>query len=225
MSEPTRTPVTSESLARRTRPARRGFTLIEILAVMVIIGILASFLIPNIIDYFDTAEVRACSANLQEIHAGLVLYKSKYDRVPSKSGVAYFAELISRGAMTNSKTNARRLTCPGVDIGSLAIRDLDPMEWWVDADVVDGTWSAYAGRDSERFPLRKFPGDGTEPLVADDNDGGMNHATTTNVLYADGAVHTFELFQLREAGLVGPEEIVVVGPDSPVEDLRKLSLD
>ena len=211
--------------ARLRARDRRGFTLIEILAVMVIIGILASFLIPNIIDYFDTAEVRACSANLEEIYSGMVLYKDKYDRAPSKTGVAYFAELISRGAMTNSKTNARRLTCPGVDIGSLAIRDLDPMEWWTDIEAVDGTWSSYAGRDCERFPLRKFPGDGTEPLVADDNDGGMNHATTTNVLYADGAVHTFELFAEREAGRVAEEEIVVVGPDSSIDDLRKFSLD
>lgn len=204
---------------------RLGFTLIEILAVMVIIGILAFFLVRNLPDYFDAAEVRACSSNLSELHTGMMLYKSKYDRIPSRSGVAFFAELVSRGAMTSTKTNARRLTCPGVDIGSLAIRDLPPEEWWKDVELVDGTWSAYAGRDCDQYPLRKFPGEGKEPLVADDNDGGMNHRTTTNVLYADGSVQTFELFVERENGLVGPEEPLLVGPDSPIEDLRKLSLD
>ncbi len=205
---------------------RAGFTLIEILAVMVIIGILGFYLVRNLPDYFDTAEVRACSANLSEVYTGITLYKSKYNRIPAKSGAAFFAELISKGAISNTKTNARRFTCPAVDIGSLAIRDLDPEEWWTDLDLVDGTWSAYAGRDSERFPLRKFPGDGKEPLVADDNDGGMNHRTTTNVLYADGSVQTFELFEERERGSVGPEEeILLVGPDSPIEDLQKLSLD
>ena len=62
-------------------------------------------------------------------------------------------------------------------------------------------------------------------LMADDNDGGMNHATTTNVLYTDGSVRTFELFKLREEGLIGDEEDLLVGPDSPIDDLRKLSLD
>ena len=220
------------ALARRVRPralrereGRRGFTLIEILAVMVIIAILASFLVPNIIDYFDTAEVRACSANMSQIYAGMITYKDRHDRAPSKTGVAFFAELISRGAMTNSVTNARRLTCPGVDIGSLTIRDLEPTEWWVNLEDLDGTWSSYAGRDCDRFPMRKFPGDGREPLVADDNDGGMNHSTTTNVLYSDGSVQTFELFEEREKGLVGQEEDVIVGPDASIEDLRKFSLD
>ncbi len=207
------------------RSRRQGFTLIEILAVMVIIGILGFYLVKNLPDYFDTAEVRACAENLHELHSGMLLYKSKYDRIPSESGVAFFAELVTRGAMANTKTNARKLTCPGVDIGSLALRDREPLEWWTDLDLVDGTWSAYAGRDCERFPLRKFPGDGKEPLVADDNDGGMNHSTTTNVLYSDGSVQTFELFDERERGTIGADEILVVGPDSALEDLQKFSLD
>ena len=63
-------------------------------------------------------------------------------------------------------------------------------------------------------------------LVADDNDPEMNHPTTTNCLWGDGAVRAFELVELQEDGTISPEEeILLVGPDSPVEDLRKLSLD
>lgn len=211
---------------RRSAAAlRRGFTLIEILAVMAIILILTWFLLPNIVDAYDMAEVRSCSANLGEVHKGMIHYKAKYERIPESSGVAFFAELMSRGAMTNTSSNARKLTCPAVDTGALSIRGLDPEQWWMDLESIDGTWSSYAGRDIDRFPLRKFPGDGKEPLVADDNDGGMNHATTTNVLYSDGSVRTFELFKLREEGVLGEQEILLVGPDSPIEDLRKLSLD
>ncbi len=211
---------------RRSAAAlRRGFTLIEILAVMAIILILTWFLLPNIVDAYDMAEVRSCSTNMGQIYAGMVHYKAKYEHIPESSGVGFFAELMSRGAMSNTTTNARRLTCPAVDTGSLSIRDLDPGEWWMDLDELDGTWSSYAGRDIDRFPLRKFLGDGKEPLMADDNDGGMNHATTTNVLYSDGSVRTFELFKLREDGLIGEQEDLLVGPDSPVDDLRKLSLD
>ena len=99
-------------------------------------------------------------------------------------------------------------------------------EWWVDLEIIDGSYSSYAGRDTKRFPLRKFPGSGREPLIADDNDGGMNHQTTTNVLYADGSVQTFELADLQTEGvLLQDEDLLLVGPDSPVEDLTKLSLD
>ncbi|MFT5285497.1 MAG: prepilin-type N-terminal cleavage/methylation domain-containing protein [Planctomycetota bacterium] len=212
--------------ARRTAAVlRRGFTLIEILAVMAIILILTWFLLPNVVDAYDMAEVRACSSNMAQMYQGMVTYKAKYEHIQESSGVAFFAELMARGAMTNTTTNARRLTCPAVDTGSLAIRDVPTEEWWMDLELLDGTWSSYAGRDLDRFPMRKFPGNGKEPLIGDDNDGGMNHATTTNVLYSDGSVHTFELFQLREEGLLGEEEALMVGPDSPIEDLRKLSLD
>src|SRR6185503_17199024 len=104
----------------------------------------------------------------------------------------------------NTKTSAQKLTCPGVDIGGLAIGQIDdPEQWFANLDSIDGDYSSYAGRDTKNFPLRKFPGSGKEPLVADDNVGDPdqgNHRTTTNVLYADGSVGTFELFELREKG-------------------------
>jgi hypothetical protein len=92
-------------------------------------------------------------------------------------------------------------------------------------DLIDGQSTAYAGRDIANHPLRKFPGSGKEPLVADDNDGGMNHDTETLVLYADGSVGTFDLVTLMDEGLLGDGEDLLVGPDSQVEELRKLSLD
>jgi hypothetical protein len=62
--------------------------------------------------------------------------------------------------------------------------------------------------------------------VADDNDGGMNHRTTTVVLYADGNVGTFEIADLEDDGtLMEDEALLIVGPDSPLLVLRKLSLD
>lgn len=212
-------------LLRRLAPlARRaGFTLIEILAVILIIGVLVATLVPMVTDAIETAKVTGCSGNLGEIHKALLLYEIKYKELPSESGVRFFAQMYSRKAIENTQTNAERLTCPAVDQGFLEIGQRPWQEWWSELDRIDGTWSAYAGRDTRNHPIKRLSG--SEPLVADDNDGSTNHATATNVLYGDGTVRSLELEVLREEGVLGPDETLVVGPDSQVEDLTKLSLD
>ncbi len=208
------------------RHAVRGFTLIELLAVILIISILVATLTPMVNDAIERARVSACAANQRALYQGMVQYMTQYGRAPDQSGVKFFAQLYSKKAMENTKTNAERLTCPGVEKSALAIGELPWEQWWTDLDLVDGSYSAYAGRDLREHPLRKFPGPGTEPLLADDNDPEMNHSTATNCLYADGSVLAYELEDLREEGLIGPEEqILLVGPSSQVTDLQKLSLE
>jgi len=214
------------SALRRANPLRAAFTLVELLAVIAIISILMAFLLPKIPEVMDATKVTACKKNLSEIHKMIGVYEMKYNRLPNKPGVRFFGSLYSRGAFEQTKTSAMKLTCPGVDVGSLyGIADLEPEEWFADLESVDGSYSSYAGRDTEQFPLKRMSG--KEPLVADDNDDGEgNHMTTTNVLYGDGAVNTFELFLERENGNVDPEEeYIIVGPDSNIEDLQKFSLD
>lgn len=217
------------SLSAR-RAARAGFTLIEILAVILIIGILMAWLLPRIPEAIDSANVTACKKNLQDIHGGLQQYKIKFNKVPRYSGVKFFACLIDQGVWENTQFNAKKMTCPAVDHGALEIGNIeDPLQWFKPLDQVNGSYSAYAGRDLKNAPLKDFPGSGKEPVIADDNEVSTeegNHRTTTCVLYASGDVGTFEIATLREKGTIDAEtNVLKVGPDSPVEELRKLSLD
>ncbi len=214
---------------RTRRPcSSRGFTLIELLAVILIIGILMVYLLPKIPEAIDKAKVTACKANMNEINKGLIMYSDTYKGVPADSGARFFTSLIYKGVWDNTEASAKKLTCPAVELGSLALGAIeDPKEWFPNKDVIDGTYSAYAGRDVKQFPLKRFPGSGTEVIVADDNEGSTeegNHRTATVVLYADGSVGTHELFDLRDKGKIDKElKVLVVGPESPIAELQKLS--
>ena len=216
----------------RTLPSpadrRLGFTLIELLAVIAIILILITFLLPRITTAIDQTKVTACKANLLELNRQLLVYDMKHGDLPKGSGVQFFAALIAHGDLENTAENAKKMSCPAVKSRSLSGLNAleDEKEWYKHLDQIDGTYSAYAGRNMKDFPLRRFPGSGEDALIADDNDPEMNHPTSTCVLWADGSVTTIELLALREKGLITEEDkILVVGPDSPVEALRKLSTD
>lgn len=233
------------NLARRALSA--GFTLIELLAVILILGILMTFLIPKVKEAVDAARVTACSANMKEIYGGLMQYqihnKTK-DSIPTYSGVKFFAALIAEGVWENTEASGKRLSCPAVSAGSLpGLGNIDdPQQWYMHLDSIDGDYSAYAGRDQNATAgkggkgksdlcgrIGQVPASGKLILIADDNaskPGEQNHPNTTVVLYADGTVGRIENMELRKAGtLTADEEVLQVGPDSPVEPLRCLSKD
>lgn len=61
------------------RRARKAFTLVEVLIVVIILGILAAIVVPQFTDASTDAKVSSLSTNLQIIRGQIALYKLQHD--------------------------------------------------------------------------------------------------------------------------------------------------
>ena len=71
--------MTPQPAARR----HRGFTLIELMVVLVIIGVLGALIVPNLINRADDARVTAARTDVNNLMQALKLYKLDNQRYPS----------------------------------------------------------------------------------------------------------------------------------------------
>jgi general secretion pathway protein G len=67
----------------RARVAHAGFTLIELMVVLVIIGVLAALIVPNVLDRADDARVTAARTDVNNLMQALKLYRLDNQRYPT----------------------------------------------------------------------------------------------------------------------------------------------
>ncbi|GGO80158.1 type II secretion system protein GspG [Marinobacterium nitratireducens] len=65
------------------RRGQRGFTLLELLVVLVILGLLASLVGPQVLRHLGTSKTKTAALQIEELSAALDLYRLEVGRYPS----------------------------------------------------------------------------------------------------------------------------------------------
>ena len=71
------------------RRIQDGFTLIELMVVLLIIGVLAALIVPNVLDRADDARITAAKTDVNNLMQALKLYRLDNQRYPTaEQGIA-----------------------------------------------------------------------------------------------------------------------------------------
>jgi general secretion pathway protein G len=71
-------------MKKRKREVRKGFTMIELMAVLIILGLLFTLVATRVADQIDKARVTTTKANLKALHTAVNQFKMDTGRFPSE---------------------------------------------------------------------------------------------------------------------------------------------
>lgn len=133
-------------MSLRAAPAKNeGFTLLELLVVLVILGLLAAVVTPQVLNYLGRARTQAAALQIHSLSEALDLYRLDIGRYPS--------EQEGLGALVQSPTGVRNWFGPYVKKPQMLV---DP-------------W----GRPYQYHPREGSVGFGLYSLGADNAPGGQ----------------------------------------------------
>ena len=74
---------------RRKRKVRHGFTMVELMAILIIIGLLATLVATKVVDQIDRAKVTTTKANLKSLHDKVNQFKMDTGEFPTEEDGLY----------------------------------------------------------------------------------------------------------------------------------------
>jgi prepilin-type N-terminal cleavage/methylation domain-containing protein len=129
-----------------TNIIRRGFTLIEILIVVVILGILAAVVVPQFTNASDDANDAAVRSQLQTLRGQIELYRAQVGADPDMLTTGW-TDMIEGDYLMVEPNNPLTADATAASIAAAAA---DGVAWvWKAKSASNPTKGLYAGDDSE----------------------------------------------------------------------------
>ncbi len=84
----------------------KGFTLVELLIVIVIIGILGSVMFVGITSAIKAAKVSTCEQRLNNINKAILIYRGQNkEKYPTGKGIQFYKDLVKAGLVEGVKSD------------------------------------------------------------------------------------------------------------------------
>lgn len=92
---------------------QQGFTIIELMIAVTIVGALAGLAIPNYLGYLDKARLARCIAEIRYIERAIDSYEAAYDLFPNTLAEVGAGEIVDPWGNPYEYLNIAALTLPG----------------------------------------------------------------------------------------------------------------